>query len=90
MTSYMIAFGPCCVCGNVFSFNPDQVPSILMDPETGRPPDVDENGHPTQPSPEAAARAVKRPYCPVCAKALNTERRARGEEPIFDETDTAL
>lgn len=89
MTPDMIAFGPCCVCGNPFPFDPDRVPSILMDPETNRPPDVNENGQHIQPSPEAVERSVKRPYCPVCAKALNTELRSRGEAAVFDETDTS-
>jgi len=33
MTGYLIATGPCFACGNLFSFNPDRVPSIVFEGE---------------------------------------------------------
>lgn len=30
---YMIAMGPCCICRQVFSFNPELVPSIRINGE---------------------------------------------------------
>jgi hypothetical protein len=30
--SFVIATGPCCACGNVFSFNPERVPSFQGKP----------------------------------------------------------
>ncbi|MEU7073025.1 hypothetical protein AB0B30_28225 [Streptomyces narbonensis] len=41
-------------------------PSILIDPETGLPPDVTPDGHPVTPSSEAAARSQRRPLCQSC------------------------
>lgn len=30
MSGYVLAFGPCCGCGQVFGFNPARVPSITI------------------------------------------------------------
>ena len=85
----MLAFGPCVVHGGVFGFDPDLVPTVLIDPETNRPPDVGPDSLPCEPAPGSAERAVGRPLCPACARALNRELQGRGELPRFDETDTA-
>lgn len=63
------ALGPCGLCGSLFSFHPDTVPSILMDPQTGLPPDVG-------PQPGGFGRAVAEPVCPGCVAAF---ARARDE-----------
>jgi hypothetical protein len=83
------AIGTCAVHGGVFAFDPEQVPAVLIDPETGRPPDVDAAGHHCEASQEARNRSVARPYCPSCAREINAECRRRGMPAIFDETDTA-
>lgn len=85
----IIAIGRCFTCRKKFTFNPDRVPSVLIDPETNRPPDVDASGQRIDPSKAAIERSVKRPYCPYCAKTMNMLLRERGEAPVFDETDTA-
>jgi hypothetical protein len=85
----ILGIAPCCVCGNSFAFDPDRVLTVRIDPETSRPPDVDSGGQHCEPSPEALARSAKQPVCPGCARLLNARLRARGQEPAFDETDTA-
>ena len=88
----LIAMAPCHVHGGVFAFDPDQVQSVLIDPETGRPPDVDEAGYLLPPDPSQAeriARSVRRPICPACCKMLNEAARLRGLPAHFDETDTS-
>lgn len=87
----LIAMGPCHVCGGIFGFDPDRVTSVLIDPETGRPPDVDEDGNfvDLETEAEGVARSSRRPVCPRCCKALNAELARRGQGPRFDETDTS-
>jgi hypothetical protein len=84
-----VALGPCFVHGGIFAFDPDRVPTVLIDPVTERPVDVDEHGNRFEPSAGALARVRKAPYCPVCARALNVMREEQGLPPFFDETDTA-
>lgn len=74
-----IAFGSCYVHGGPFLFNPEQVPCVRVNPETGVPPDL-EGSDP--------AGAVSVPVCPACAAAANVERRKAGL-PLFSERDTA-
>jgi hypothetical protein len=73
----MAVFGPCFMCGQPFSFDPDQVTSVPIDPVTGLPPDL--GGQ--------AGRAVRQPICPPCCKRANVERAKRGLEPL-DERDS--
>lgn len=85
----VIALGQCCVHGGLFEFDPDRVPSVLVDPETGLPPDVNEAGQYREPTAEALARSRREPYCPACARGLNAEAARRSLPARFDETDTA-
>lgn len=84
------AFGvaPCVICGKRFVFDPDRVPVVLVDPQTGRPPDVDSHGNRQEADPAAVERAETRPYCPNCARRLNIAAGQRGLPAHFDETDT--
>lgn len=66
------AIGPCCLCDTRFSFDPDRVVVILMDPVTGLPPDL--GGDPS--------RAEKLPVCPDCVRKLKQERAKRGLPPL--------
>lgn len=66
-----ITTGDCATCETVFEFDPVTVPSMPLDVYTNLPPEV--GG--TDP-----ADAVRRPFCPVCAKTLNDERRLLGKE----------
>lgn len=83
------ALSRCYVCGKPFMFDPDRVPSILIDPLTRLPPDVAADGSPITASPEAVQRSRREPYCPACARGLNAELRRQGKPAAFDETDTA-
>lgn len=74
----MLVTGHCVRCKAPFSFDPERVPSIPIDPENGLPPDL--GGDPS--------RAVREPVCPSCCKAVNPERRRRGQ-PLWSEEDTA-
>ncbi|MFD6967374.1 hypothetical protein [Streptomyces sp. NPDC059949] len=53
-------------------------PSILIDPETGLPPEISPEGHRVAPSPEATARARRQPLCRSCIDGVEA-----GREVIF-------
>jgi len=78
----MFAYGQCYTCGQPFTFNPDRVPSALVDPTTGRPPDVSENGVTVTPTREAVARSVRQPLCANCVERINARRALRGAAPF--------
>ena len=84
-----LAVDACAVHGGLFAFDPERVPTVLIDPQTGLPPDVDAAGNWHEASREARDRSVARPYCPSCARELNAECRRRGDPAVFDETVTA-
>lgn len=75
---YLLAVGPCWSCKRTFSFNPARVPSIPIDPQTGKPPDID-------PEPGGYERAEREPICEACMTLMNARRRERGlpEMPIL-------
>lgn len=73
MTGMELAIGPCFACGVTFSFDPDTVPAIPVDPVTLMPPDI--GG--TDP-----ARAVNRPLCDVCLPGINQIRAEVGLPPF--------
>ena len=81
MTDHGIIFasGRCWSCRAFFTFDPDLVPSLPIDPKTNAPLDVD-------PAPDgleaARARAVKQPLCERCVAAANAARAERGAELI--------
>lgn len=70
MTGVFWAAGPCWSCGEVFSFDPDTVDSVPIDPKTSLPPDI-------KPRAGGYERAVKRPICEEC---MGRVRLARGGE----------
>jgi hypothetical protein len=71
----MVAFGACFACGRLFLFNPELVPSVPVDPQTGAPPDVD-------PKPGGYQRAVRQPICGACVLRINARRRELGQAII--------
>ena len=71
------ALGPCYCCGSAFSYHPDLVAAVYIDPANGLPPD--QGGD--------LDRARREPVCPSCARLANPFRRANGLEPI-DERDS--
>jgi hypothetical protein len=77
VTGYMIATGPCFACRRPFPYHPDLVASVLVDPVTGRPPDLG----------GAAGRARREPVCPSCCRRANPQRAAAGLE-LLDERDS--
>lgn len=77
MTGIASGMAPCWSCKSPFMFDPDKVPSIPIDPETNRPPDLGGD----------AGRAVRQPICPSCCKAANVQRRREGL-PLINEEDT--
>jgi hypothetical protein len=76
MNGYVFAFAHCWSCGFGFTFDPDLVPSIPIDPRTNQPPDV-------EPVDGGYERAVKRPICASCVAQANANRSAAGRETIF-------
>lgn len=73
-----IAIDKCYIHGDYFAFNPDTVVSVLIDPQTGRPPDVDAQERHVTPEPGSVERSVKRPVCDDCTALVNARLRARG------------
>jgi hypothetical protein len=71
----IVALTGCLICGRIFDFNPAKVPSIPIDPETMKPPDVD-------PQPGGYERAVRQPLCESCVKYVNLRRAERGQTLI--------
>jgi hypothetical protein len=78
MAEHIMAYGPCFCCGVPFWFDPDSVPSLFVDPVTGKAPDMGGN-------PE---RAVREPVCIPCRELANPVRITAGLEPWpFPERD---
>ena len=82
MTGQMFAYGACYACGSLFTFNPELVPSVHVDPKTGRPPDVDSDGNPRAYTAAEEARSVREPICSACIGLVNAKRAAMGNPPI--------
>jgi hypothetical protein len=78
----LLAIGPCFLCKSRFQFDPDRVTSVFIDPVTGLPPDLAEDGTPKEMDREALARSVRRPLCPSCIDLANEEKERRGEPKI--------
>ncbi|UBU14215.1 hypothetical protein [Nonomuraea gerenzanensis] len=60
------AAGRCLVCKREFTFDPGEVTTILIDPETGIPPGFTVLGTLRPATPEAVARSTDQPVCPDC------------------------
>lgn len=73
MSGGFIAAGRCFLCGRLFSFAPDLVPSVFVDRETLIPPDVGGTDF---------ADAVRVPLCEDCVEIVNAERARVGNAPI--------
>ena len=85
--SMVIVMTACFVCGQPFTFNPNWVPSVPIDPRTGRPLDVGADGKPQPVEPGAEERAVKQPLCESCVELINENRRRIGEPEIVVHPD---
>lgn len=82
----MIALGTCWIHKQVFEFDPDTVITVLIDPQTGRPPDVDADGNPCRPEPGAVQRSVQQVICDPCMDRVNAGKRAAGY-PVFERAE---
>ncbi|MFC5822661.1 hypothetical protein [Nonomuraea insulae] len=58
--------GRCFACKRTFSFDPKEVMTFLIDPETGFPPGITFFGSLRPAKPDAVARSVDEPVCPDC------------------------
>ena len=74
----MAAQAPCFTCKTTFLFDPETVPSVPIDPQTGLTPDL--GGDPD--------RAVKRPLCPSCCVFINAKRREKGQTTFLSEANS--
>jgi hypothetical protein len=72
MSGCWFILGSCWLCHRPFTFNPFSVPSIPIDPETQRPPDL--GGDPE--------RARREPICESCVELVNQTRERLGQEQI--------
>jgi hypothetical protein len=63
---YVFATAPCFGCGRAFPFHPDLVPSIPINPETGK---------------EDKVKGIREPVCESCMLIVNEKRKAMGLEP---------
>lgn len=70
----MFALGTCFTCKQPFEFDPETVPSVLIDPGTGVPPDIG-NTDPQD--------AVKLPICPPCVTYIHVKRKAAGKTTMW-------
>jgi hypothetical protein len=70
----MIVIGACWVHKGLFEFDPETVPSVLIDPVTQLPPDLGGDEE----------RARREPICPACIALINPLRAAQGKE-LFEE-----
>jgi hypothetical protein len=81
-----VLVAPCGMCKTICTADPDTCPSVLIDPQTGRPADVTEAGELIpldQVAPEAMARSRREPLCPRCIKRVNDAYRATGQAAPF-------
>jgi hypothetical protein len=60
--------GHCYGCKRVFSFDPSEVTTFLVDPETGLPPGITALGSLRPATADAEARSVDEPVCPDCVE----------------------
>ncbi|MBB5081180.1 hypothetical protein [Nonomuraea endophytica] len=58
--------GRCYGCKREFTFDPAEVETFLVDPETGLPPGLTVLASLRPATPEAVARSVDLPVCPDC------------------------
>jgi hypothetical protein len=67
-----VGMAACFIHGGTFQFNPYKVAAVLVDPVTGKPPDVDPD--PATPDFDVrVARSVQRFICVPCCRDVNRE-----------------
>ncbi|MCF6472498.1 hypothetical protein FAF44_29490 [Nonomuraea sp. MG754425] len=73
--------GRCFVCKRVFTYDPDEVTTFLIDPETGLPPGFGVLGTMRPAGPEAVARSADQPLCPGCQAGAERYRDSMNPPP---------
>ncbi|MFI9556796.1 hypothetical protein [Nonomuraea endophytica] len=74
--------GRCYGCKREFSFDPAEVETFLVDPETGLPPGLTVLASLRPATPEAVARSVDLPVCPDCIeRAKRFPREGEADRP---------
>jgi hypothetical protein len=68
MSGYLLALGPCYLCGAPFSFDPDTVPSVMVDERT--------NAVATDDTP--AELRVRKQLCDDCVERIEALRKEQG------------
>ncbi|MGR6912639.1 hypothetical protein ACU635_00095 [[Actinomadura] parvosata] len=58
--------GRCFACKREFTYDPEEVVTFLIDPQTGLPPGFSVLGTMRPATPEAVARSRDEPLCPDC------------------------
>ncbi|MFI7222787.1 hypothetical protein ACIBO5_06145 [Nonomuraea angiospora] len=76
MSEHRETTGRCYACKRTFSFDPKEVTTLLIDPETHMPPGITVLGSLRPAKPEAVARSADEPICPDCV----TKAKQYGEE----------
>lgn len=71
---WTFAAGRCWACGRIFAFDPDLVPSVPIDPQTNRPPDLG----------GSMEQSVLQPICSTCVELANREREAMGRTDLIE------
>jgi hypothetical protein len=70
MPGEVFAIGPCWLCKQPFSFDPETVPVVYVDPQTGLPPADNDD--------VAILRSRRRQLCYGCARDCALIRQAQG------------
>lgn len=71
---HLTGIDECWVHHGLFMFDPDTVTTVWIDPQTGKPIDID-------PAPGGEQRAVQRPICTPCMEEINKRRAALHRPP---------
>lgn len=76
--------GTCVSCKQKFEFDPQNVQTILIDPEIGLPPGMTVLGTLRQATPEAVARSTDEPICPRCISRARQFQATRVASQVGD------
>ncbi|MFC4013416.1 hypothetical protein ACFOY2_39750 [Nonomuraea purpurea] len=74
--------GRCCACGRTFTYDPGEVMTVLIDPQTGLPPGFSVLGTLRPAGPEAVARSADQPVCPACVDRAASLKAADDPPPF--------
>ncbi|MEV4115828.1 hypothetical protein [Nonomuraea sp. NPDC049695] len=84
MSDYAENTGRCYMCKRTFSFDPKEVMTVLIDPETRMPPGITVLGSLRPAKPEAVARSVDEPICPDCVRRAKQYSEESGSDRSWE------